>query len=163
MLECVIYLRLFNLVCLVSSTLLLQDEQHLLISKQYTKLRMMCGIPFTSEVLNMGIKSRVWSPRHLLMLYPAYHSTAATAKDNSFSFTGASTFLFSEVQHNPTAHHTRSSSACTACPPSVLPFSYTPNHYYLLWGPKNARRVQHALLASSSAGGALKKKKFSRW
>jgi hypothetical protein len=62
------------------------------------------------------------------------------------------------VQHNPTAHHTRSSSACTACPPSVLPFSYTPNHYYLLWGPKNARRVQHALLASSSAGGALKKK-----
>jgi hypothetical protein len=74
-------------------------------------------------------KSTAWSPRHLLMLYPAYHSTAATANENSFSFTGASTFLFSEVQHNPTAHHT------------------------------GARRpVQSALLASSSAGDALKKK-----
>jgi hypothetical protein len=63
------------------------------------------------------------------MLYPAYHSTAATANENSFSFTGASTFLFSEVQHNPTAHHTGAR-----------------------W------RVQRALLASSSAGDALKKK-----
>jgi hypothetical protein len=74
---------------LINSTLLLQDEHHLLISKQYTQM------PFAFEVLNVGIENYSMKPyasSDAVSLLSLNHSTATACKRQLLGTSG----LFSE-------------------------------------------------------------------